>query len=59
MVLLFLRHQFDAISDFAGLANQMSEARLAPFWIDGVVGRIAIGNEIATECTAEDGNGNV
>ena len=58
-VLLFLRHQLNTIGDLLGLAYQMSQACLSSFRGAGVVTRIAVGNEVASEGTSEDGNGDV
>ena len=53
------RHQFDAIGDFLGLANQVREASLPSFWVGRIVCGIAVGNEVSGKGAAEDRDGDV
>ena len=58
-ILRLFRHQIDAIGDFLGLANQVGEASLSSFRVDGVVCGIAVGDQVALKGAAENRNGDL
>lgn len=55
-ILFVFWHERDAICDLIGCTNQVRQACLPSCRVDGVVCGVAVGDQIAGKCAAEDRN---